>query len=540
MAGRPVAFRIILAAIRAGAARVVVPAALRSPDARRRPGRVADRPGRASSGSTPPTPSPTSRRCSLPAAALAPAPALGRAAARISRSRCWRSRRPASAPVLTADRAAAGTRCGRRWSPARPLGDDARRALPVRAPRPPGRRGWFVRVARRERRRRSRALPVARASAPPSTPAWTPPCIGVSPAGDARGGGPRHPAQRDHRGQRVVGLAAAAVMAHGDPIALVAGLVLYLAAVVLDHADGEVARLTLTESAIGEWLDIAVDTVVHTALVLALGMAAAAATGGGAAAGVVGGARAWWPARWSARCGRRPGRRPTAARVPRRPHLRDGFYAMLLVFIVAAARRRRSWLPGLMIVVAVGTPRLLARRALVLSRQARAGRAEDGPEPEVGEGVLQVREEPLHRVIEGSVTYSSVRLTRSSPSPSGVIACQSLSPLKRMSVPGSRGQRRARPARAPDRSCRAGRRAGSTSARRAPPAPCSGRPGSRRCRSGSRCGRRAPCRSRARRRAGRWAGTAAAGAPGDRCQERRGRPATGRGPGSSAPARRSV
>ena len=39
--------------------------------------------------------------------------------------------------------------------------------------------------------------------------------------------------------------------------------------------------------------------------------------------------------------------------------------------------------------------------------------------------------------IEGSVTYSRVRLTRSSRSPSGVIECQSLSPLKRISVPGS-------------------------------------------------------------------------------------------------------
>ncbi len=39
--------------------------------------------------------------------------------------------------------------------------------------------------------------------------------------------------------------------------------------------------------------------------------------------------------------------------------------------------------------------------------------------------------------MEGSVTYSSVRLTRSSPSPSGVMACQSRSPLNRTKVPGS-------------------------------------------------------------------------------------------------------
>ena len=56
---------------------------------------------------------------------------------------------------------------------------------------------------------------------------------------------------------------------------------------VLDHADGEVARLTLTESVLGEWLDVVVDTVVHTTLMLALGVAAAALAGGGLPAGVV-------------------------------------------------------------------------------------------------------------------------------------------------------------------------------------------------------------------------------------------------------------
>jgi hypothetical protein len=169
----------------------------------------------------------------------------------------------------------------------------------------------------------------------------------------------------------VVGLAAAGVMAHGDPVALVAGLLLYLSAVVLDHSDGEVARLTLTESAVGEWLDIAVDTAVHTALVLALGMAAAAATGGGGAAGVVGAlgvvasalvGKVWPPAR------------PTAT--PRgfldALTSRDGFYAMLLVFIFLRVVAP-SWLPGLMIVVAVGSHAYWLARLVVLVRRGRAG-----------------------------------------------------------------------------------------------------------------------------------------------------------------------
>src|SRR6185436_7017431 len=61
----------------------------------------------------------------------------------------------------------------------------------------------------------------------------------------------------------IVGLAAAWAFWDASPLAAVAGLVLYAIAVVIDHADGEVARLTLTESAVGEWLDITVDTIIH-------------------------------------------------------------------------------------------------------------------------------------------------------------------------------------------------------------------------------------------------------------------------------------
>ena len=70
-------------------------------------------------------------------------------------------------------------------------------------------------------------------------------------------------------------------------MALIAGLLLYVFAVVLDHADGEVARLTMSESALGEWLDAVIDTVVHTTLVLALGVAAGHLSGGGQVAGMI-------------------------------------------------------------------------------------------------------------------------------------------------------------------------------------------------------------------------------------------------------------
>jgi hypothetical protein len=82
----------------------------------------------------------------------------------------------------------------------------------------------------------------------------------------------------------LVGLLAAAAFWQATPAWALLGLLLYAAAVVLDHADGEVARLTFAESRFGARLDVVVDTLVHVAIMLALGVAA-----GGL--GVLGGAR---------------------------------------------------------------------------------------------------------------------------------------------------------------------------------------------------------------------------------------------------------
>ena len=49
------------------------------------------------------------------------------------------------------------------------------------------------------------------------------------------------------------------------PAGIVAALLFQLAAVI-DCCDGEVARLTFTESPFGAWLDIAMDNVVHIAI----------------------------------------------------------------------------------------------------------------------------------------------------------------------------------------------------------------------------------------------------------------------------------
>ena len=125
---------------------------------------------------------------------------------------------------------------------------------------------------------------------------------------------------------------------------------------VLDHADGEVARLTMTESVLGEWLDVVVDTVVHTTLMLALGVAASRL-----AARATSSASSPPSASSSAPSSASSGpRRPAAA--PR--HLldrltsRDGFYIMLSLFVVLGLSRP-TLLPGLIVVVAVELARLL-------------------------------------------------------------------------------------------------------------------------------------------------------------------------------------
>ncbi len=64
----------------------------------------------------------------------------------------------------------------------------------------------------------------------------------------------------------VVGLMAAAGFGLGAYGAGVAAALLFQLAAVIDCCDGEVARLTFTESPFGAWLDIAMDNVVHMAI----------------------------------------------------------------------------------------------------------------------------------------------------------------------------------------------------------------------------------------------------------------------------------
>ena len=160
----------------------------------------------------------------------------------------------------------------------------------------------------------------------------------------------------------LVGLLAAWAFWRATPGEALVGLILYAIAVILDHADGEVARLTLTESALGEWLDIAADTIIHVAVVLALGVTSGAVTGAGTALGVVAavgviasaGVAKEWPGLAM------PDRVGT---VIAGLGSRDGFYLMLLAFIAARALWPAA-LPWLMVMVAGGSHAYWVGRAV--------------------------------------------------------------------------------------------------------------------------------------------------------------------------------
>ena len=165
----------------------------------------------------------------------------------------------------------------------------------------------------------------------------------------------------------VCGLGAALAAGSDGMGGVLAALALYAVAVVLDHSDGEVARVSFTESRFGEWLDLGADTLVHVTLVLALGITADRLTGRGAGWGLiaaVGVLASTWTARTSA---------PADAGVGRffgTLGNRDGFYGMLIGFATVIA----AWpaaLPGYMVFVGVGTHAYWVGNALTRRRGAR-------------------------------------------------------------------------------------------------------------------------------------------------------------------------
>jgi phosphatidylglycerophosphate synthase len=127
------------------------------------------------------------------------------------------------------------------------------------------------------------------------------------------------------------------------------GIIIYFASAVLDHVDGEVARLTYAESRLGEWLDVTVDNVVHALIAVAMGVAAERLAGTGLALGVamaIGFALSALAAKMS-------GNGEGVPRALTRLGNRNGFYVLLLLFLILLTLAPAA-LPALLLVAAVG------------------------------------------------------------------------------------------------------------------------------------------------------------------------------------------
>ncbi|MBI4627254.1 MAG: CDP-alcohol phosphatidyltransferase family protein [Candidatus Rokubacteria bacterium] len=364
--GRPLAFRLVMAALRAGAERVAVPAVFRGTAVERA---IAASP-RARAGVVwlPDAGLDAGPALLVPAAAvvtpLALVPLLAAAGPAV-----LAGSGETGAPVVAADAALAATLAAPLAAGA-PLGDRLHSACAGAAVvARPG--TWMVRVAdaaglaRAEARlyaslgspidTRLDTLVHRRLSLPLSRLAVT---LGVTPNAITLA-------------SVVVGLAAAWCLGQGSLAAAIGGLLGYLLAVVLDHADGEVARLTLTESALGERLDVLGDTIVHAALVLAMGVTAARVAGAGGVTGVVaalGVAGSAVVAKLSPALGADGVPPAGLGRLLTGLGTRDGYYAMLLAFVALLA----AWpaaLPGLMVLVAAGSHAYWVGRAAYRRRR---------------------------------------------------------------------------------------------------------------------------------------------------------------------------
>lgn len=167
----------------------------------------------------------------------------------------------------------------------------------------------------------------------------------------------------------VAGLAAAWVVAGATPGGALGGMALYLIAVVLDHADGEVARLTRRTSPVGAWLDVLVDMTVLAAMVAGMGLASSHLAGQGAMLGALA-AMGVVASALVARIGAvAPGRLGDLIEAL---GYRDGFYLVLAGFSLAVSAAPAA-LPPLMGVLAAGSHTYwLARLASWCWRRSRA------------------------------------------------------------------------------------------------------------------------------------------------------------------------
>jgi phosphatidylglycerophosphate synthase len=80
-----------------------------------------------------------------------------------------------------------------------------------------------------------------------------------------------------------IGLVAIWCIWHATAASALLGVLVYALASIVDHADGEIARLTFQESRLGANLDWTIDTIIHAGIVLGIGVSS-----GGRLMGVIG------------------------------------------------------------------------------------------------------------------------------------------------------------------------------------------------------------------------------------------------------------
>ena len=169
-----------------------------------------------------------------------------------------------------------------------------------------------------------------------------------------------------------IGIASVSCLWHATPLRSVWAIALYALASIVDHSDGELARLTFRESATGAQLDWAIDTAIHAGLVLAM-----AVTVGGpifAAVGAVGSAGVVLSAWCARRLPRARGGASAARTALRRMGTRDLFYAVLAVFALALSVEPRL-LGAVSLLTAAGTQAYWITCATLMREQRAPRRA---------------------------------------------------------------------------------------------------------------------------------------------------------------------
>jgi phosphatidylglycerophosphate synthase len=142
-----------------------------------------------------------------------------------------------------------------------------------------------------------------------------------------------------------IGLLAIWCFWHATTASALLGVLAYAVACIVDHADGEIARLTFQESRLGATLDWAIDTIIQAGIVLGLGVSSGGP--GMTVVGLLAAIGVTLSAVVTRYLPREIEARPTAGGLLTHVTSRDVLYVLLLSFVVL------RWLaPSLVFVVA--------------------------------------------------------------------------------------------------------------------------------------------------------------------------------------------